>query len=116
HVCRTARIAQTAGDNIRGGRLSRRGWARHPRNRTTHLDDASVLRVAMPCPLWVGSGHRGRGPPSGQATSISSSSTPPSPTIEIVVSITVHEANVCLIDRLKNSLNIQNAESLTCEP
>src|SRR5690606_35159305 len=49
-------------------------------------------------------------------TTCSSSSTPPRPTIEIVVSITVHDANVCFIDRLKNSLNIQNAESLTCEP
>src|SRR5258705_8645293 len=36
--------------------------------------------------------------------------------MEIVVSITVHDKNVCFSDRLKNSLNIQNPESFTCEP
>src|SRR5690606_26176601 len=56
------------------------------------------------------------GPAIRQPTKKSSSSTPASPTIEMVVSITVQEANVCFMDRLKNSLNIQNAESLTWEP
>ena len=42
--------------------------------------------------------------------------TPTKPKIEISVSITVQERNVCLSERLKNSLNIQKPESLTCEP
>ena len=39
-------------------------------------------------------------------------STPAKPKIEMVVSITVHDKNVCFSVRLKNSLNIQNPESL----
>jgi len=42
--------------------------------------------------------------------------TPASPRTEITVSITVHDKKVCLRDSLKNSLNIQKPESLTCEP
>src|SRR5689334_12698713 len=36
--------------------------------------------------------------------------------MEIVVSITVQDKKVCFNDNLKNSLKIQNPESLTCEP
>src|SRR5690606_36864736 len=46
----------------------------------------------------------------------SSSSTPARPTTEMVDSITVHERKVWAMDRPKNSLNIQKAESLTWEP
>ena len=42
--------------------------------------------------------------------------TPINPIIEISVSITVQDRNVCFNERLKNSLNIQNPESLMCEP
>lgn len=42
--------------------------------------------------------------------------TPIRPMMEINVSITVHDKNVCLSERLKNSLNIQKPESLMCEP
>ena len=38
-----------------------------------------------------------------------------SPINEIEVSINVHEKNVCFKERLKNSLNIQNAVSFTCD-
>lgn len=34
---------------------------------------------------------------------------------EMEVSINVHEKKVCFKDRLKNSLNIQNAVSFTCD-
>lgn len=46
----------------------------------------------------------------------SSRSTPINPRIEMIVSITVQDKNVCLSDRLKNSLNIQKPESLICDP
>ena len=38
-----------------------------------------------------------------------------SPITEMEVSINVHEKKVCFKERLKNSLNIQNAVSLTCD-
>jgi hypothetical protein len=41
--------------------------------------------------------------------------TPISPIKDMVVSIRVHEKKVCFIERLKNSLNIQKAVSLTCD-
>ena len=47
---------------------------------------------------------------------IFSNNTPSKPNMEIVVSITVHDKKVCLSDKLKNSLNIQNPLSLICEP
>ena len=49
-------------------------------------------------------------------TTNSSNNIPPSPATEIILSITVHERKVCFIDKLKNSLNIQNPESFTWEP
>lgn len=49
-------------------------------------------------------------------TTNSSNNIPPSPATEIILSITVHERNVCFIDKLKNSLNIQKPESFTWEP
>ena len=42
--------------------------------------------------------------------------TPANPRMEIVVSITVHDRKVCFSERLKNSLNIQNPESLIWDP
>jgi len=42
----------------------------------------------------------------------SSNSTPINPIIEMVVSITVQDKKVCFKESLKNSLNIQNPESL----
>src|SRR5215203_1029781 len=39
-----------------------------------------------------------------------------SPITEITVSITVHDKKVCFNESLKNSLNIQNPESLIWEP
>ena len=41
--------------------------------------------------------------------------TPISPNKEIIVSKNVHEKKVCFRERLKNSLNIQNAVSFTCD-
>src|SRR5436853_6693535 len=51
-----------------------------------------------------------------QETNSCNNSTPASPSTEIVVSITVHDKNVCFNDSLKNSLNIQKPESFTCDP
>ena len=45
-----------------------------------------------------------------------SSNTPNKPKMEMIVSIKVHDKNVCFNERLKNSLNIQNPVSLICEP
>ena len=42
--------------------------------------------------------------------------TPMSPSIEIKVSITVQDKNVCFKLSLKNSLYIQKPESLMCDP
>src|SRR5690606_34937716 len=72
---------------------------------------ARARTTALPC--------RTAGTISGREatqTTRSSSSTPARPTTEMVDSITVQERKVCAMDRLKNSLNIQKAESLTWEP
>lgn len=42
--------------------------------------------------------------------------TPIKPSIEIPVSITVHDKKVCFNESPKNSLNIQKPESLICDP
>ncbi len=49
-------------------------------------------------------------------TTASKIRTPMRPKTEMSVSINVHEAKVCFKVKLKNSLNIQNPESLICEP
>ena len=42
--------------------------------------------------------------------------TPDNPNMEILVSMTVHDKKDCFSERLKNSLNIQNHESLIWDP